>query len=449
MTRVGSAAERLKGSWHQGGLKQVVTDLTSYLAWRTAGSPPDATATDMAGDDRLARLESAMKVLLARDWYATARPHSSPLVSVVLPTKDRPDLLRRAVDSVLDQDYGNWELLVVDDASEPTQPPWTAEVRGRVRWLQSGGRGLGHARNHGLDNADGELIAFLDDDNSMNPHWLNAVVSTFESQPDSSSLVGAQVVFPESGSSEPPRVRYPNSFDWDTLTEYNYIDLGMLAHRRMSGLRFDESLPAFLDWDYLVRLTKDNPPILVPAISGYYFTDAPGRISYKQRRELQSSLRARFRELRQDPPTAHPGIEGVISAEDAQALSTLVGRLARQRGGVEALAIGMRPSSSMSAESSMHWHTNDLDQTLLYDLIIVDEPGDSDVADRLAPEGLLVGLHGHRVDYASKYPVLINQRRVGDTLWAGSAAAFDPEALFPGAALVKLGFDRPIDTDPA
>ena len=449
MTRVGSAAERLRGSWRQGGFKQVATNLSSYLAWRTAGSPLDATASESIDDDRLQRLESAMSVLLARDWYATARPHSSPLISVILPTKDRPDLLRRAVDSVLDQAYGNWELLVVDDASEPTQPPWATEVGGRVRWLQSGGKGLGHARNHGLDSADGELIAFLDDDNSMNPHWLNAVVSTFECQPDSSSLVGAQVVFPESGSSEPPRVRYPSNFDWDTLTEFNYIDLGMLAHRRMSGPRFDESLPAFLDWDYLVRLTKDNPPILVPAISGYYYTDAPGRISYQQRRELQRTLQARFSELRHDLPSSQPGIEKVVSAEDEVALSTLVSRLARLRGNVEALAIGMRPSSALLAESSVRWHAHDLEQTLLYDLILVDEPGDSDVADRLAHEGVMVGLRGHRVDYARRYPVLINQRRVGDTLWAGSAGAFDPEALFPGAALVKLGFDRPTDTDPA
>ena len=446
MTLVGAAAKRLRGSWRRGGLKQVASDLSSYLAWRTAGSPPDATAFD---DDRLQRLESAMSVLLARDWYATAQPRSSPLVSVILPTKDRPDLLRRAVGSVLDQAYDNWELLVVDDTSEPTPPPWSAEVGGRVRWLQSGGKGLGPARNRGLDSADGELIAFLDDDNLMGPHWLNAVVATFETQPDLSSLVGAQVVFPEKGSSESPRVRYPGNFDWDTLTEYNYIDLGMLAHRPMNFLRFDESLPAFLDWDYLVRLTKDYPPILIPAISGYYFTDAPGRISYQRRRELQQTLRARFMELSPDLPTARPSIEKLVSAEDAVALSTLVSRLARLLGNVEALAIGAAPSSSMSAESSVRWHADDLDQTLLYDLILVDEPEDTDLANRLAPDGLMVGLHGHRVHYARTYPLLVNQRRVGDSLWAASAAAFDPEALFPGGALVKLGYDRPPDTDPS
>jgi glycosyltransferase involved in cell wall biosynthesis len=95
-------------------------------------------------------------------------------VSVVVPTYNRADLLPRAMDSVLDQTYGDLELVVVDDGS--TDDTGTV-VEGyddpRVRYVaHETNRGANVARNTGIEAADGEYVAFLDSDDEWRPRKL-------------------------------------------------------------------------------------------------------------------------------------------------------------------------------------------------------------------------------------------------------------------------------------
>jgi len=91
----------------------------------------------------------------------------APLVSVILPTYNRADLLPRAVSSVLAQTYPHWELIVWDDGSTDN----TAEVvrsygDERVRYFRNDNHGISYARNRAVENARGELLAFLDSDDA-------------------------------------------------------------------------------------------------------------------------------------------------------------------------------------------------------------------------------------------------------------------------------------------
>ncbi|MET9022275.1 glycosyltransferase family 2 protein [Actinopolymorpha sp. NPDC004070] len=113
-------------------------------------------------------------------------PPAMPLVSVVIATRDRPQLLRRAVRAVHDQDYaGPIECVVVFDQTPPDQtlatdadasahagPERSTRVVGNVRTP-----GLAGARNSGIDAAAGELIAFCDDDDEWLPEKLRLQVS--------------------------------------------------------------------------------------------------------------------------------------------------------------------------------------------------------------------------------------------------------------------------------
>jgi teichuronic acid biosynthesis glycosyltransferase TuaG len=90
-----------------------------------------------------------------------------PLVSVIMPAFNAEAYIADAIRSVVDQTYGNWELLVVDDGSEDA----TAEiVRGlssadaRIKYVYQRNGGQGKARNTGIRNSSGELVAFLDSD---------------------------------------------------------------------------------------------------------------------------------------------------------------------------------------------------------------------------------------------------------------------------------------------
>ncbi len=97
-----------------------------------------------------------------------------PLITVVIPTFNRAPLVGRAIDSVLRQSYDNWELLVVDDGSTDHTQSVVANYYPRVRYLHQPNRGVGAARNNGISQARGELIAMLDSDDEFLPAHLES-----------------------------------------------------------------------------------------------------------------------------------------------------------------------------------------------------------------------------------------------------------------------------------
>ncbi len=104
-------------------------------------------------------------------------------VTVILPTHNRPALLQEAIDSVLAQTFHDWELLVVDDASNPMVPESQKDARIRVlRHEQS--RGGAAAKNTGIDHANGEVLAFLDDDDCYMPKYLERAIDVLNRYPE-------------------------------------------------------------------------------------------------------------------------------------------------------------------------------------------------------------------------------------------------------------------------
>lgn len=99
---------------------------------------------------------------------------TSPLVSVVIPTHDRPAaFLRAAIESALRQTWPHIEVIVIDDHSVPPVPGDIASDP-RVRLDRCSARGLSAARNRGLELASGSWITFLDDDDVLLPHMVEA-----------------------------------------------------------------------------------------------------------------------------------------------------------------------------------------------------------------------------------------------------------------------------------
>ena len=110
---------------------------------------------------------------------------AEPLVSVVVPTRDRPELLRRAVTAILGQTYGGpIECVVVFDQSDPDLP-WADLPPGRTLVVVRNDRspGLAGARNSGILAATGELVAFCDDDDEWLPEKLTRQVARLLATP--------------------------------------------------------------------------------------------------------------------------------------------------------------------------------------------------------------------------------------------------------------------------
>jgi glycosyltransferase involved in cell wall biosynthesis len=114
---------------------------------------------------------------------------------VVIPTRDRCELLGRAVASVLGQTLRDFELLVVDDGStDGTAAAFAKHPDRRLRWLSQPPRGVAAARNLGACAAAGEILTFLDSDDEAAPNWLEQLTAPFASPHIGIACCGARSI---------------------------------------------------------------------------------------------------------------------------------------------------------------------------------------------------------------------------------------------------------------
>jgi len=239
-------------------------------------------------EEQLRHLASIAGVWELTSWIEQATLSETPLVSIILATRNRHQLLRRAVVSVRAQEYSHWEIVLVDDGSTDPTPEVVAQLGAelgddRLRAFRISQSGVCAARNHGLAAAQGAIIAYLDDDNTMHRLWLKSVAWAFSQRPDIDVVYGGIMVddFGRLSGESAPRLPsfHLNPFDEADLREYNLADIGAIAHRKLADVRFDESLHGFGDWDLLFRLTRAKPPLVLPVLACYYTTSAPNRLS--------------------------------------------------------------------------------------------------------------------------------------------------------------------------
>lgn len=106
-----------------------------------------------------------------------------PRVSIVLPTHNRPGLLREALDSLRRQTFPNWEALIVDDASSPAVTLDQEDPRIRILRHDSA-QGGAAAKNTGIQHAQGDILAFLDDDDCYAPRYLERALDMLDRHPE-------------------------------------------------------------------------------------------------------------------------------------------------------------------------------------------------------------------------------------------------------------------------
>ncbi|MGW1927342.1 glycosyltransferase, partial [Streptomyces massasporeus] len=154
-----------------------------------------ADGTAPRGDaERLAATEAAVVGPRAADRGAAGPGPVGvpPRASVVVATRERPASLARALDSLLAQDHPDHELIVVDNAPRTTDTHdlVTRAYAGRVRYVREDTPGLAIAHNTGAAAADGEVLAFTDDDVIADPHWLSALTAPFAADPGLGCVTG-------------------------------------------------------------------------------------------------------------------------------------------------------------------------------------------------------------------------------------------------------------------
>jgi glycosyltransferase involved in cell wall biosynthesis len=188
-----------------------------------------------------------------------------PQVSVVIPTRDRAQLLPRAVASVLAQSFQDFELIIVDDASADGSEQLARGFRdARVRYLRHPSRrGGAAARNSGIARARGEYVAFLDDDDEWLPEKLERQIALMrKSSPVvAACYTGRLVVAKDSGAIRGQLSAHRSGRLYPAILAENLIGgtSSVLARRgclqRVGG--FDGTLPSFQDYDLWIRLARE------------------------------------------------------------------------------------------------------------------------------------------------------------------------------------------------
>lgn len=230
-----------------------------------------------------------------------------PTVSVIIPTYNRAHLVGRAIGSVLNQTYQDFELIVVDDGSTDNTEEVVKSIKDpRIRYTRHDqNRGGSAARNSGIKMARGEYIAFQDSDDEWLPEKLEKQMRVFENAPAEVGVVytGFWRIEGEKKTYIPSdKITRKEGNIHGQLLKGNFVTTQATVVKRecfkKAGM-FDEHLPRFQDWELFIRISKyyDFKCIDEPLVISYF---TPASISANQH-ALIEALKLILEKHFQDP----------------------------------------------------------------------------------------------------------------------------------------------------
>ncbi len=210
---------------------------------------------------------------------------TGPLVSVIIPTRNRCFLLARAIESVLKQNYSDIELVIVDDASEDSTKETVNNYRQRfrnIKYIRNNLRCRGaKSRNIGLANVYGKYIAFLDDDDEWLPGKILKQVKVLEENLD----VGAvSCWYNKVYKGRIQKVKLVPTVTFESMLWDNFLgsfSFCMIRGDMARSVRLDLSLYSAQDWDFWIELSKVTKICIIKEYLVNYYDHSEVRISNK------------------------------------------------------------------------------------------------------------------------------------------------------------------------
>lgn len=207
-----------------------------------------------------------------------------PLVSVMIRTCQRPDVLYTALESVKNQTYENIQVVIVEDGENNSEELIKDRFSDLNYVYQATGQKVGRSKagNLALELADGEYLNFLDDDDILLPEHVNKLVQTLINGKPRAAYSNAEEIQVNIRSFAPYKyvvkrklLRYHQPFNRLLLYTFNYIPIQSIMFHKMLFTElggFDESLDALEDWDLWVRFSTKTDFIYVNELTSCYFT---------------------------------------------------------------------------------------------------------------------------------------------------------------------------------
>lgn len=206
----------------------------------------------------------------------------SPIISVIITTYNRPDLLPRAINSVLNQTFDNLECIVVDDCSPDSETKTLVQSIDdeRLRYIRHDkNRGLSAARNTGIECARGDYIAFLDDDDEWLTTKLEQQLELLVNLPDDYAVVYCWMDYYSDSQNKVirkyrPKLRgdiFSNTLDAQPIGSGSTLLVRKTIAEEFGG--FDESLPRGVDGDFIRRVSEKYKFDYVPEVLVRYYIE--------------------------------------------------------------------------------------------------------------------------------------------------------------------------------
>jgi hypothetical protein len=232
--------------------------------FRALSLPPSVTAAE--GYVRLSAEDLTTRSLARLTAELGGSPklvevRQGPRVSVVVRTRNRPALLKEALESLAAGSYRRAEVVVVNDGGATPELP--SEFPLPLRRVELAGYGRSAAANAGVEAAEGSHVAFLDDDDLAEPEHLATLAGLVSGAGVQVAYTDAAVGIYQLGDGgwelSERRLPYSRDFDAELLLVDNYIPFNTLLMERellRQAGPFDPELPFFEDWELLIRLSR-------------------------------------------------------------------------------------------------------------------------------------------------------------------------------------------------
>ena len=196
-------------------------------------------------------------------------------LSIIIPTFNRCKLLNRALNSVFNQTYSDYEVIVIDDGSTDDTAEMLQKNFTHLRYSYQSNHGVSTARNKGLELAKGEWVAFLDSDDEWLPQKLEKQISLLKAKPDY-KICHTEELWIRNGVRVNQMKKHKKAGGWifpQCLPLCAMSPSSILIHRSVfdSIGYFDTSLPACEDYDLWLRITAKYPVLYLeePLIKKY------------------------------------------------------------------------------------------------------------------------------------------------------------------------------------
>ena len=217
---------------------------------------------------------------------------NNPLVSIIIPTYNRPDYLERAVNSVLKQTHENLEIIIIDDNSSYDLSHVISKFQdSRIKiYRNSTNRGSVYSRNRGISLSKGDYINFLDDDDELLPNKLKLQLSKFEqSKIQNLGVVTCDMEYNRRDINQVKENHLKGQIYKKLLAQYCIYGIHSMLIKRIYCPRFDKNLTSNQEYDLAIRLAKNCEFDYIPQVLAITH-ESEDQISFNYRKKKEGTI---------------------------------------------------------------------------------------------------------------------------------------------------------------